>query len=119
MTRSLIVGSGASAAAAAMALLADPLQEVSVIDIGHHLDASRQEAIGRMAATSPSLWSDSDLSAIRTQPVGQRTKGLPQKRSYGSAYPFADVGQLHDVIGVGHANDSVVSAAYGGLTNVW
>jgi choline dehydrogenase-like flavoprotein len=119
MTRSLIVGSGASAAGAALALLADPLQEVSVIDIGHRLDASRREAIDRMAATSPSLWNESDLSAIRTQPVGRRTKGLPQKRSYGSAYPFADVGQLHDVIGAGHANGSVISAAYGGLTNVW
>ena len=75
MTRSLIVGSGASAAGAAMALLADPLQEVSVIDIGHRLDASRREAIDRMAATSPSLWNESDLSAIRTQPVGRRTKG--------------------------------------------
>ena len=53
MTRALIVGSGASAAGAAMALLADPSQEVSVIDIGHRLDSSRREAIDRMAATSP------------------------------------------------------------------
>jgi choline dehydrogenase-like flavoprotein len=119
MTRSLIVGSGASAAGAAMALLADPSQEVVVIDIGHQLDEPRQEAIGRMAATLPSLWNEGDLAAIRTQPVGRRAKGLPQKRSYGSAYPFADVGQLNDVVGIGHANGSVVSAAYGGLTNVW
>jgi choline dehydrogenase-like flavoprotein len=119
MTRSIIVGSGASAAGAALALLTDPSQEVSVIDIGHLLDASRTEAIGRMAATSPPMWNESDLSAIRTQPVGRQARGLPQKRSYGSAYPFDDVGQLHDVTGVGHANGSVVSAAYGGLTNVW
>jgi choline dehydrogenase-like flavoprotein len=119
MTRSLIVGSGPSAAGAAIALLNDPSQEVTVVDIGHQLDATRQDAIARMATTIPGLWEESDVAAIKRQPVGRRDKGLPQKRSYGSDYPFADVGQLHGVSSLGHANGSVVSGAYGGLSNVW
>ena len=60
-----------------------------------------------------------DVGAVQIQPAGAGNKGLPQKRAYGSEYPFQDVGQLHGVSGVGHANRFVVSGAYGGLSNVW
>jgi ferredoxin len=117
--RSLIVGSGPSAVGAALALLGDPQQEVTVIDIGHQLDAERRNVVARMSTNTPDSWHETDLAAIKAQPAGGRQKGLPQKLSYGSNYPFADVGQLHDVQGVGNANSSVVSGAYGGLSNVW
>jgi choline dehydrogenase-like flavoprotein len=119
MTRSLIIGSGPAAAGVALALVDDPDQQVTVLDIGHQVDAERRTVIDRMAGEAPDQWTAEDVEAIRAQPVGARTKGLPQKLSYGSDYPFEDVGQLHDVEATGHVNRSVVSGAYGGLSNVW
>src|SRR6201999_2503008 len=51
--------------------------------------------------------------------VPTRRGVLPQKRAHGSDYPFRDVGQLAGVGADGTANDSVVSGAYGGFSNVW
>jgi choline dehydrogenase-like flavoprotein len=48
-----------------------------------------------------------------------QSRVLPQKRSYGSDFPFRDVGQLEGIRAVGSANGSVVSGAYGGFSNVW
>ncbi len=119
MTRSLVVGSGPSAVGATLALLTDPAQEVTVIDIGHNLEPERQAIVERMATTSPTLWDEADLSAIKKQPAGRQGRGLPQKSSYGSTYPFSDEGQLQGVVGVNGVNETVVSGAYGGLSNVW
>ena len=44
---------------------------------------------------------------------------LPEKRIYGSDFPFRDVGQLDGITAIGDANPSVVSGAYGGFSNVW
>ena len=44
---------------------------------------------------------------------------MPQKRSYGSDFPFRDVGQLGGIDALDPANGSVVSGAYGGFSNVW
>ncbi len=45
---------------------------------------------------------------------------MPQKRTYGSDYPFRDLGQIAGVR-ARHpdTNLAVVSSAYGGFTNVW
>ena len=56
---------------------------------------------------------------ISRQPVPTRRGGLPQKRAYGSDFPFRDVGQLAGIEPLGSANPSVVSGAYGGFSNVW
>jgi len=119
VTRSLIVGSGPAAAGVALALVDDPDQQVIVLDIGHRVGDDRRRIIDRLAGASPAKWDERDVDAIRAQPVGARVKGLPQKRSYGSDYPFEDVGQLQGVDADGHVNRSVVSGAYGGLSNVW
>jgi choline dehydrogenase-like flavoprotein len=119
MTRSLIVGSGPAAAGVALALEADPTQEITVLDIGHRLDGAHQSVVDRMAGETPDQWSSTDLHTVQAQPEEIGGRGLPQKRSYGSDYPFADVGQLQGVSGIGDVNQLVVSGAYGGLSNVW
>ena len=48
-----------------------------------------------------------------------RRGGLPQKRAYGSDFPFRDAGQLAGIEPHGSANPSVVSGAYGGFSNIW
>ena len=44
---------------------------------------------------------------------------LPEKRAYGSDFPFRDVGQLSGIHAGADANGAVVSGAYGGFSNVW
>jgi ferredoxin len=119
MTTALIIGSGPAAAGAALALTADPTQQVTVIDLGATLEPDLGSSLGRLAATSEDAWSRADVAMIGRQPAYSGGGVLPQKRAYGSDFPFRDVGQLDGIIASGAANASVVSGAYGGFSNVW
>ena len=119
MTHTIIVGSGPAAAGAALALVVDPSQRVTILDIGHRLSPDNLDVVSRLGTQPPAEWSTDDIEVIRAQPSDAAVKGLPQKRSYGSNYPFQDVGQLAGVRGVGPVNTEVISGAYGGLSNVW
>ncbi len=119
MTRSVVIGSGPAAAGAVLALANDPTQQVTVIDIGHRLEPAPRDAVARLAGHGPSDWDQTDVDLISRQPVDDTVKGLPQKRAYGSDFPFRNVGQLDGVTALGQANISVISGAYGGLSNVW
>lgn len=44
---------------------------------------------------------------------------MPEKRSYGSDYPFRNIGQLDGVTATNDATPSLISAAYGGFSTVW
>lgn len=119
MPTSLIIGSGPAAAGAAMALAQDPRQQVTVIDIGGQLEPGR-EAVRRALASSPeSRWSQPDLESISRHAVRTDTSVLPEKRAYGSDFPFRDFGQLEGLRAEPGANAAVVSGAYGGFSNVW
>ncbi len=119
MPTSLIIGSGPGAAGAALALTADPSQQVTVIDVGGTLEPDLQSALQRLATTDEERWSPTDVESISHQPVPTRPGGLPQKRAFGSDFPFRDVGQLAGIEPLGSANPSVVSGAYGGFSNIW
>ncbi len=119
MPTALIIGSGPAAAGTALALAADPAQEIAVIDVGESLEPELRSTVERLARSDEASWSPADVERIRHQPVPARRGGLPQKRSYGSDFPFRDVGQLGGVEAKGAANLSVVSGAYGGFSNVW
>ena len=119
MPSALIIGSGPAAAGVALALAPDPTYEVTVIDVGATLEPDLQSALRRVSTSPEQSWSPSDLMRIGQQPVvGQRGE-LPQKRTYGSDFPFRDAGQLGGIDPVGPANGQVVSGAYGGFSNVW
>ncbi len=119
MPTALIIGSGPGAAGAALALAADPRQQVTVIDVGGRLEPELRATRSRLASTEEVSWSRSDIERISQQPVPTRRWVLPQKRAYGSDFPFRDVGQLEGIEAVGSANPAVVSGAYGGFSNVW
>jgi choline dehydrogenase-like flavoprotein len=119
MPSALIIGSGPAAAGVALALTQDPAYEVTVIDVGATLEPDLQSALGRLSPRPEPSWSPSDLERIGLQPVPSPRGDLPQKRSYGSDFPFRDVGQLGGIDPLGPANGSVVSGAYGGFSNVW
>ena len=119
MPTNLIIGSGPAAAGAALALTQQPGQSVTVVDIGTQLEADQRRVVDAMTASDPNQWSSSDVAAISRQPVGTYRGSLPEKRSYGSDFPFRNVGQLDGVHSDGRANRLVVSSAYGGFSNVW
>lgn len=115
----LIIGSGPAAAGAALALTAQADVQVSILDVGLRLEADRLDAVQRLAATGPEGWSDELLGVIASRPVASTQGGLPEKRSYGSDFPFRDVGQLSGFMGGQDVHGRLVSAAYGGFSNVW
>ncbi len=116
----LVVGSGASAAMVALTLAARPDRQVTVLDLGGRLEGGRREALQRMAARDEASWDPDDLDVITAGPLARGTRGVPQKRTYGSDYPFRDLGQTTGVrSGRPDTNLDVVSSAYGGFTTVW
>ncbi len=119
MPTALIIGSGPGAAGAALALAADPSQQITVIDVGGTLEPDLRSALGRLATTPEESWSPADVGQISHQPVPIPRGVLPEKRAYGSDYPFRDLGQLEGIVPFGLANPSVVSGAYGGFSNIW
>ena len=109
MPTALIIGSGPGAAGAALALAADPAQQITVIDVGGTLEPELRSTVGRLATTAEGSWSPADLESISRQPVAIPRGVLPEKRSYGSDFPFRDAGQLAGIEPLGAANPSVVS----------
>jgi ferredoxin len=115
----LIIGSGPAAAGAALALSAREDVAVTVIDIGLRLDVESQRVVERLASAEPAHWEHSLVERVSAQPVSSGLRGVPEKRTYGSDYPFRNVGQLDGLTADGDATTSLISAAYGGFSNVW
>jgi choline dehydrogenase-like flavoprotein len=119
MTRSLlIVGSGPAGAGAALAAVEHPGVEVTVIDVGGRLERPNQESVGRMAGVAAAEWSAEDVARISRQPVDSDLPGLPEKRAFGSDFPFRDFGQRGPLHARG-VNEAIISGAYGGFSNTW
>ena len=119
MPTSLIIGSGPAAAGAAMALAHDPDQHVTVVDIGGRLEPERVAVRDALASSPEHSWSERDLGVISRHAVPTGSGALPEKRAYGSDFPFRDFGQLDGLLAAPGANASAVSGAYGGFSNVW
>lgn len=114
----LIIGSGPASAGAALALVRAGVRPL-IIDIGLQLEPELASAVDRMGRARPEGWSDNDRAAITRQPITSLVEGLPEKRSYGSDYPFRNIGQLDGISCAPDAHRSVVSPALGGFSTVW
>jgi ferredoxin len=112
------VGSGPAAAGAALAAAEHPGVEITVIDVGGRLERSNQEAVGRMAGAPADAWADADVATISRQPVDSDLPGLPEKRAFGSDFPFRDFGQRGSLRSR-NVHEAIVSGAYGGFSNTW
>jgi ferredoxin len=119
MTTALIIGSGAAAAGVALALSHRENLEITVIDIGLQLESDREQLIEDLASSSPDEWDRQLVELTSEQPVAARSSGIPEKRVFGSDYPFRNVGQLDGLTAVDGATAAVISSAYGGFSNVW
>ena len=118
--RNLVIGSGPAAAGAVLALTRASDEQVDVIDIGLRLERPKALALAAMMTAEREDWTADHISAIATQPIASGAGGrIPEKRVYGSDFPFRDAGQLSGVTAQVGANSSIISAAYGGFSNVW
>jgi len=115
----LIVGSGPAAAGAALALLEDPEVAVTIVDLGLRLEEENAAARDRLAGEDEGSWAAGDLEVVQHQPVAVGGGRLPQKRTYGSDFPFRDLGQQEGLRSPDGDTPPVVSAAFGGFSNVW
>jgi len=119
VTSSLIIGSGPAAAGVALALSRHREEQITVIDIGTRLDAAKRAVVDRLASLATGDWAGAEVAAIRAASGRRARHALPEKRSYGSDYPFRDVGQLRGVRALGGVNPAIISGAYGGFSTVW
>ncbi len=119
MTTALIIGSGAAAAGAAIALSHREDLQITIVDIGLKLETERQQLVNALASSSPHEWDVEMIESISKQPVDSKNRGVPEKRAFGSDYPFRDVGQLGGLTVASGATTSLISSAYGGFSNVW
>ena len=115
----VIVGSGPSAAAAALALDGVREAKITILDLGTELESERQAARSVLATTSPHRWTRRDLDLVSAPPQAKSFGKLPTKQIYGSNFVFENSGQLDDIDADGEANPLVVSGAYGGFSNTW
>ena len=119
MTTALIIGSGAAAAGVALALSHRENLEITVIDIGLQLESDREQLIEDLASSSPDEWDRQLIELTSRQPAASRNSGIPEKRAFGSDYPFRNAGQLDGLTAVNGAAAPLISSAYGGFSNVW
>jgi choline dehydrogenase-like flavoprotein len=116
----LIVGAGPAAAAAALACSERDDVTITVIDVGAQLEEERQLARSRLFGQPGSNWDAADLGMISERPVRlSKAMGVPEKRTFGSDFPFRDVGQRAGMSVAEPVDGALVSGAYGGFSNVW
>ena len=119
VAHALIVGSGPAAAGAAMALSKSTGMKVQVLDVGGRLEEENEVARLRMSRSDPETWQSADLSTISQTAVSSKQHRLPEKRIFGSDFPFRNFGQLDGVHGDADLNSHVISGAYGGFSTTW
>ena len=103
MSTALIIGSGAAAAGVALALSHRENLEITVIDIGLQLESDREQLIEDLASSSPDEWDRQLIELTSRQPAASRNSGIPEKRVFGSDYPFRNAGQLDGLTAVNGA----------------
>ena len=72
-----------------------------------------------MRDAHPAEWTHEARERLSTHPVAENKGELPQKRVFGSDFPFRDKGQLESLSVEAGGNSRSVSGAFGGFSNVW
>jgi len=113
--RDIVVGSGPSGVAAAMALL-ERGRSVTMIDVGLALEPDREALRARLGAAPPAEWSDADRAAL----AGNRlTHASDTMLAFGSDFIMRRPQGQADWDGPAAVHDLAPSFARGGLSNGW
>ena len=94
MTTTIIIGSEAAAAGTALALSLRKDLQITIVDIGLQLEEEPQELVNSLASSTPDKWNVQIAESISRQPIYPKSRGIPEKRAFGSSYPFRNAGQL-------------------------
>ena len=119
MTHVLVIGSGPAAVGVTLAALATGGTQVSLVDVGERLEPEKRTLLAEYSRQSPSTWPVDVSAQLTQQPQAEVSGELPQKRLFGSNYPFRDRGQLAGLKPADGGNKYTVSPAFGGFSNVW
>ena len=82
----LIIGTGPSAVAAAMAFRRSGMT-FEVVDVGFELEPERESRAKGLARQEPEAWSDEDRN-ILFPPPKTSTEGVEKRFSFGSDFPY-------------------------------
>ena len=115
----MILGSGPAAVGAALGAIRHPDVHVTVLDIGARLEEGNEKARARLALAPHEQWDPVDVTTVSQLPVVSAARGLPEKRAFGSDFPFRDFGQREGLSVFDGINESLISGAYGGFSNAW
>lgn len=110
----LLIGTGAAAIAAAMALRRAGLS-FQVVDVGQDLEPAREARAAELARSEPATWSQEDRQYL-FPPPRTSSKGVEKRLAFGSDFPYRTPAPLeieteNCVIDVSHG--------FGGFGNVW
>lgn len=110
-----VIGSGPTGVACAHALLQRGARVV-LLDAGVTLEEPRRKLVSEMSARPPEAWTPREIQALKAGMTGA-LKGIPQKLTYGSDYPYreTDAHLPTDYDGVAVRP----SLAVGGFSTVW
>jgi ferredoxin len=92
--------------------------EITVVDIGAELDGEHKAIFERLAALRPGQLPP-ELAPMGRSAAVRARRQLPEKRLFGSDFPFSDHGQLAGLDVDQGAGRALVSGAYGGFSTVW
>lgn len=110
-----VVGSGPSAVACASALLKRG-RAVLMLDAGIQLEPERARLVQSLSQRTPEQWRPEEVERLK-EGMAPTASGIPQKRIFGSDYPYRDTVQHLGLTCEGVGLDA--SLALGGLSTVW
>lgn len=110
-----VIGSGAAAMACAEALLQKG-REVTVIDAGLDLEPEAQARLAALRAKPQAGWTAQDVAFLKERMTAS-PRGIPQKRLYGSDYPYRSIDP--EGAPVQRCVHIAPSYARGGFSSVW
>lgn len=111
----IVVGSGPTGVACAVALLAEG-RRVLMVDAGRQLEPEREARLVRLGESDPAGWWGEPGAWLR-EGVEGAVEGIPLKLAYGSDYPYRAMAGATRVEGEGV--NTKFSLGKGGLSAVW
>src|ERR1039458_8765966 len=110
-----VVGSGPSGVACASALLKRG-RSVCMLNADIQLEPERARLAQALRQTAPEQWPPQDVQRLKDG-MDPAVSGIPQKRIFGSDYPYRDAAQHLGLSSDGVGLEAVL--ALGGFSTVW
>ena len=91
-------------------------RSVCMLDAGIQLEPERARLVQALSQTAPDQWPPQDVQRLK-EGMDSAVSGIPQKRIFGSDYPYRDAAQHLGLSSEGVGLEA--SLALGGFSTVW